>query len=334
MKNTFKNKKNLIVYLAVLLVACLLPLFFGGSSYIFSLVNLMLIYTISASGLDILFGYSGLISLGHAGFYALGAYGSALLSSLLNVPVIISMFLGAILACLVGLALAYPASKLKGHFLALVTIAFGEIIYLLLCHSPKGITGDFSGFYGIPALNLFGLKIKENWQYFYVLLFFVVVTMFVKHRIVKSRVGRAFVAIRDNHDAAIGMGINIRKYRIMAFGISAFITGFAGALYAHMIRFVSPETFTMNNISVPLVTIVLFGGMASQWGPAIGAVVVTLVGEILQLTGTYQMILYGLFVVIVLLFMPQGIMATVKELFDRIMRSKKVKKAVSTSAEN
>ena len=313
-----KISHKILINLAAMVILCFLPLILGKSSYLFSVIDFILIYTIAAMGLDILFGYSGQISLGHAGFYAIGAYVSALLSKDLGFPVLASLLIAAIVSALVGMLLAWPASKLKGHFLALVTIAFGEIIYLLIIHSPGDVTQGFTGLYGIPKLTLFGFAFQSTVSYFYVLLFFVALFMFIKTRIVDSKVGRAFIALRDNHEAASGMGINIRKYRVTAFAISAFMTSVAGSLYAHLIGFISPETFTLNEISVPLVTIVLFGGLASQFGPVIGAVVVTLIGQLLQATGTYQMILYGLFIVIVLLFMPQGIVKFIRSIIEKL----------------
>lgn len=320
-----KITRSVAANLILIAIACIFPVFFLGQSYIFTVINFILIYVIASSGLDLMFGYSGQISLGHAGFYAIGAYGSALLSLKLGIPAIITMFLGAIIATIVGVILAYPASKLKYHFLSLTTIAFGEIIYLLLVNSPGNITEGFTGLYGIPMVTLFGFKFKSSLSYFYLLLFFTIIFMFVKHRIVKSKMGRAFIAIRDNTAAANGMGINVTRYRVIAFGISAFYTAFAGALYAHFIRFISPETFTSDACSVPLLTMVLFGGLASQWGPVIGAVVVTLLKELLQVTGSYQMIIYSVFIVVVLLFMPKGIISFVNEFIQKRTYRKELK---------
>lgn len=315
-------KKKSIVNLCMLAVVILISLLFRGQSYIFTVVNFILIYIIAASGLDILFGYSGQISLGHAGFYAIGAYTSALLSRDLGVPVLLAMIVSGIVAILVAMLLAYPASKLTYHFLSLVTIAFGEIMYLLIVNSPGDITSGFTGLYGIPPLSLFGMEFKSSMSYFYVLLLFAVLFLFIKSRIVNSKIGRSFIAIRDNSFAANGMGINVRRQRVMAFAISAFYTAFAGALYAHMIRFISPEVFTLDIISVPLLTMVLFGGLSSQWGPVIGAVVVTIINELLQVTGEYRMIIYGAFVVVVLLFMPKGIMSFINGLISKIVRGR------------
>ncbi|MBR5471746.1 MAG: branched-chain amino acid ABC transporter permease [Oscillibacter sp.] len=319
-----KINKSTVATLILLVVIAISPVVVQ-SNYIYSVINFMLLYVIATSGLDLLFGYSGQISLGHAGFYAIGAYGSALMSLHWNLHPLITMLIAAIIATIVGVVLAYPASKLKYHFLSLCTIGFGEIIYQLIVNSPGDITSGFTGLYGIPAVTLFGFKLSKNISIFYMLLIFAIVFMFVKQRIVHSKVGRAFIAIRDNTAAANGMGIDVTRYRVMAFGISAFYTAFAGALYAHFIRFISPETFTQEALSVPLLTMVLFGGLGSLWGPVIGSVVVTLIKELLQATGTYQMIIYSGFIVIVLLFMPRGIMSFISGIAEKVKMKKEAK---------
>ena len=319
-----KLNKSTVTTLILLVVLAISPVIIQ-SNYIYSVINFMLLYVIATSGLDLLFGYSGQISLGHAGFYAIGAYGSALMSLHWGLHPLITMLLAAIVATIIGVILAYPASKLKYHFLSLCTIGFGEIIYQLIVNSPGDITSGFTGLYGIPAVTIFGFKLSKNIPIFYMLLIFAVIFMFVKQRIVHSKVGRAFIAIRDNTAAANGMGIDVTRYRVMAFGISAFYTAFAGALYAHFIRFISPETFTQEALSVPLLTMVLFGGLATQWGPVIGSVVVTLIKELLQATGTYQMIIYSGFIVVVLLFMPKGIMSFISGIVEKVKMKKEAK---------
>lgn len=304
-----KNKSDFIGLIILVALLISLTIILSSQTYVMTILSFIGIYVIAASGLDLLFGFSGQISLGQAGFYAIGAYTSAILSMNLNIPVIISMFIGAIFATFIGIVLAYPASKLRHHFLSLTTIAFGEIVYLFIVYSPGDITQGFSGIAKIPPLELFGYKFVTSRSFFYVILFFMTLFLVVKMFIVDSRIGRAFIAIRDNTLAANGMGVNVRKYKIMSFAISAFFTGFAGALYTHMVRFISPETFTMEHFSIVLLTVVLFGGMASLWGPVIGAVVVILMKELLQVTGVYQMIIYGTFIVVVLLFMPHGIIS-------------------------
>ncbi len=318
MKSKFRPSHLILVVILLFLV--LLPLT-PIKRYYLSLCCYVGFYTLAASGLDLLFGYSGQISLGHAGFYCVGAYGSALLSKHLGWPPTLTILLGTLIAVLIGIVLAYPATRLKHHFLSLATIAFAELMYLVVVHWDTATSG-FSGLTKIPALVLFGQKFNNSKNgmanFYYLLLGVVILMLLVKQLIVKSKVGRAFVAIRESSEAANGMGVNVRKYRVMAFAVSAFFTALAGALYAHFTQYISPETFVMDT-SVRFLTVVLFGGMATLWGPVVGAVVIVIIQELLQVTGSYQMILYGIFIVLVLLFMPKGITNSLRDLwYDRI----------------
>jgi branched-chain amino acid transport system permease protein len=263
------------------------------------------IYTIAVSGLDILFGYTGQVSFGHAGYYALGSYGSTLLSMRLGIPVLCSIVLGALLAMVFGIILAFPASKLVKHFLSLLSIAFGNMIFMLIS-ATTWLTNGFSGIINIPRVNIFGHQISTNQGYFFFLLVITALVLLGKQRIVRSRVGRAFIAIRENVHAANGMGINVRRYKVMAFAISAFLTGLAGALYAHLVRFISPDTFT-NTTSSLFMTMLLFGGIGSLFGPLAGSVILVVVTELMQGFAAYQMLIYAVFILLVLFFFPNGL---------------------------
>jgi len=319
-----KVRKYIPLILSILLMV--IPFILGRNPYIILLCCLIGIYIISASGLDLLFGYSGQISLGHAAFYAIGAYISAIASMRLGIPVFLAMFIGAFSAVLISILIALPSAKLVHHFLALVTLAFGEIIHLIVANA-NNLTGGFTGINFVPSPQIGNLIFDSNRKYYYIIYTAVILFLLLKQAIVKSKIGRTFIAIRENTHAANGLGINIMFYKVMAFAISAFFTGFAGALYAHFIGFISPETFTINH-SILLLTMVLFGGMGSLSGPIIGAVVITILSESLQRTGSYQMLFYGLFILIVLLFMPKGIAGKLESV------TKFLRKAVKSSAKN
>jgi branched-chain amino acid transport system permease protein len=305
MQSLVKKNAGIILLFAILLIQ---PLVWRKLTYILLIFNYVGIYVVAATGLDLLLGYSGQISMGQAGFYAIGAYTSALLSIHFHIPVIFTMFIGASLAALVGVILAYPASKLVFHFLSLATIAFGEIVYQLCIKAPGDITRGFQGLIGIPPLSFFGFKLNTYSRYFYFLLAVVTICIFLKARIINSRTGRAFIAIRENAHAANGMGINVQKYKVLAFGIASFMTGLAGALYAHLVFFISPETFSADT-SVMFLTMVLFGGIGTYLGPVLGAVVVICIREFLQYLGVYYMLIYGVFILISLMFLPKGVVS-------------------------
>jgi branched-chain amino acid transport system permease protein len=239
------------------------------------------------------------------------------------------MFIGATLAMVVGVLIALPVSNLVAHFLSLATIAFCELVYMFVTRSPGGITGDFTGFLQIPVIQIFQFKFDTRLSHYFLTVFFLLIFLFIKSRIVASRVGRAFVAIRDNAHAAGGMGIDTKKYKVMAFALSAFFTGFAGTLHAHFKLYISPEMITRTQ-SILLLTMLLFGGRASLLGPIIGACLITFINESLRFTGTLQMLLYGIMLLLILLLMPNGITQFLMDLKD----TKIVKKVVSVFARN
>lgn len=335
MKNsalTLKWGKDSIWKLIAAAVILLLPVILLGSGYLILVCCFVLIYIIAVSGLDIVFGYCGQISLGHAAFYAIGAYGSALLHNYFHIPVILTMILSAILAAAIGALLAWPASKLVFHFLSLATIAFGEIVYLLISHSPSGITGNYNGMFS-DSINLFGLKINTDTKFYYFALACTVLFLVAKTFLVNSRTGRAFIAIRENVHAANGMGIDVRKYKVIAFATSAFYTAFAGAMYMHLVKYVSPETF-MYNQSVLFLTMLLFGGTASLLGPMVGAFSVLILTEILRSAQDYQMFIYGILLLIVIVALPGGVYGAVRQFIQKHRNRNKGDREVGADAES
>ena len=312
----------------VLLAAlgALLPAVCLFDSYIVLLLCTTGISIIVISGLDILFGYSGQISLGHAGFYCIGAYTSAILSRDLGLPVFATIFIGGLFAMALAILLALPAVKLVHHFLALVTISFGELVYLFVSQA-RGLTEGYSGMNFIPRPKVGSFSFESNTSYFYVVYAFLVVLLFLKQRLVRSRTGRAFIAIREDTHAANGMGVNVTKYKTMAFAVSAFYTGVAGALYAHLIGFISPESFSSSQ-STLFLTMLLFGGMGNFWGPIIGAGALAIVSEFLQKLGSYQMLVYGVFLLAIIVYIPGGVSQGINVLSLARGRDKKEKAAM------
>ena len=311
------GKNNLWkILFAVLLLA--LPLLMQGSNYLILVFCFIEIYIIGVSGLDIVFGYCGQISLGHAAFYAIGAYGSVVLHKYFGIPVILTMIIAACFSAAIGALIAYPCSQLVFHFLSLATQAVGEIVYILVSHSPNNITGNYVGMYTDPV-NLFGFKIATNTQFYYFALVCVVIFLLAKTFLVNSKTGRAFTAIRENSHAADGMGINVRLYKVQAFTVSAFYTAFAGAMYAHLVGYINPDTFLYKQ-SVMFLTMLLFGGTGSLWGPMLGAASVLLVNESLRALQDYQMFIYGILMLLVIVAMPGGIFGEGKKLAAKFRR--------------
>jgi branched-chain amino acid transport system permease protein len=307
-KVNIKEKKGLLISLLILaaIIAYMLQ-----ERYLTLILCFICINSIAVTGLDILFGYTGQVSFGHAAYYAIGAYTSTLLA-LKGIPVFFTIILGALLAMAFGIIIAFPASKLVKHFLSLLTIAFGQMVYMFISVTDK-LTNGFSGIIGIPNLKIFGYTFTSNQSYFFIFLFTLVLVLIGKKRLINSRIGRAFIAIRENPHAAAGMGINVRYYKIMAFAISAFLTGLAGAFYAHLVGFISPDSFT-NAQSNIFMTMLLFGGIASLAGPAIGSAILVIITEIMQSFVSYQMLIYALFILAVLFYLPNGVVG----IFDNL----------------
>jgi len=308
-----KEKKVLIIALIVVAIICAFML---KQRYLALVLCFICVNIIAVTGLDVLFGYTGQVSFGHAAFYAIGAYGSTLLSVNYGIPTGLTILIGSLLSMVFGIIIAFPAAKLVKHFLSLLTIAFGQMVFMFISVT-NSLTNGYSGILNIPHVNLFGYTFKSNQSNFFLLLAVVILVLIVKNRIINSRVGRAFIAIRENPHAANGMGINVRYYKIMAFAISAFLTGLAGALYAHLVCFISPDTF-MNTQSNLFMTMLLFGGIGSLAGPVIGSVILVVVTELMQSFVKYQMIVYAVFILIVLFYLPNGVVGIIDNIKFRI----------------
>lgn len=319
------SKQNKKIALIISACCAVLPLLFTamGQSYPILIMCYLEIYIIAVSGLDLLFGYSGQISMGHAAFYAIGAYGSALLHNYFSIPVVISMLIAVVAATIVGIILAIPASRLTFHFLSLSTIALGEIVYQLISHSPNDITGNFRGIFS-ESISIFGLVLDKPILFFYFGFICMIAILVLKTNIVDSKIGRAFMAIRENAHAANGMGINVRRYKVIAFAFSAMFVSLAGAMYMHLVGYASPDTFTQKQ-SVMFITMLLFGGTACLTGPILGAFFILILTELLRGLQSYQLLIYGALMLIIIVAMPGGLNGGIKDIFNKIKRKREEK---------
>ena len=315
----FKMDKKKAISIAAICAVAVVLLLLLQKSYYALIVALFGIYAIVATSLDVLFGYTGQISLGHAGLFAIGAYAATLLTMKLGIPSFLSLICGTAITALAGALIAIPASKLVKHFLSLLMIAFGQIVYLII-NSWTEVTGGSLGILNIPYLNLFGFAFDTNAKCAVLIWILLVIVLLVKKRIIQSRVGSAFVAIRENTVAARGLGINVQHYKVLAFAISAAMTGLAGGLYAFLRGFISPETFNGTQ-STLFMTMLLFGGITTLAGPVIGSVVLLLFKEVFQTFSTYQGLIYALFMLLVLFFFPNGIIGLFKSAYEHTVKT-------------
>ncbi len=303
----------LAIFIALLL-AC--PLFL--SRYQLSILNEMAIAVIGALGLNLLVGYTGQISLGHGAFIAIGAYTTALAGQKFDLPFVVTLPLSGIMAALLGMIVGIPALRLKGLYLALGTLAFGFIIEYVLFHWDL-TQGDMG--MAIDRISIGGYVIRTEKDYFYFIVTFAAVAVLCAKNIVRSKVGRCFVAIRDRDIAAEAMGIPIAKYKVMAFGISSFYAGVAGALLAHYQKWIVPGSFDLS-LSIAYIAMIILGGLGSVLGSVLGAILITgiphgIVYATDMVRDSYPTLgglivdlklgIFGLIVVLALLFEPQGL---------------------------
>jgi len=237
------------------------------------------IYSIAAIGLNLLVGISGQISLGHGAFFGFGAFASAYLVNTFGIPALIAIPMAGVLTTAVGMIFGTPAARIKGLYLAIATLASQFILEDFFARADWFSGGVYGALAERPTF--FGLPIDNDLKYFYLVLFWLVVTVICVSNLLRSRDGRALVAVRDHYLSAEIMGINLTKYRVMAFGISSFYAGLAGALYAHYLEFVSVEGFTIL-LSVQFLAMIIIGGLGSVYGSILGAIFILLLPQVME----------------------------------------------------
>lgn len=296
---------------ALLLAAVPLLLGLGApllANYPLRVLDLVLIYALLGMGLNIVVGYAGLLDLGFAAFYAIGAYSYALLASYqydLHLPFELVALLGAGLAGVAGVLLGIPVLRLRGDYLAIVTLGFGEIIRILL-NNLNDVTNGPQGISRIDQAHFFGLPLSSPLDFCHLLLGLTVLVFLLVWRLEVSALGLAWAALREDQDAARGCGIDTTGAKLLAFGLSASIGGLGGVVFAAMQRFVSPDSFTFRE-SLIVVEVVVIGGLGNPLGAILGAVLLTVLPEVLRAYADYRLLLYGLALVLVILLRPSGL---------------------------
>lgn len=302
-KNFCSGHTKLLLCLFVLVLIAL-P-FTGVSSYVLRVLVMVGIYTILALGLNLLTGYTGQVSLGNAGFYAIGAYVAALLATNLHVTFLAATIISGIVAAFFGLVIGLPTLRLSGTYLSIVTLGFGEITRLVLLNW-ESVTNGALGIKNIPRPSIFGFELTlANNGIYYLMLVFVALSTFACYLIINSKIGRAFVSIKEDELASTLMGIKTTRYKVLAFVLSAFFSGIAGSFYAHMIRFIEPNSFTFDT-SIMIISIVILGGMGTLRGMFLGSLILVAFPEILRPLQAYRFVVYGLILVLMMRFRPQG----------------------------
>ncbi|NLK52784.1 MAG: branched-chain amino acid ABC transporter permease [Syntrophomonadaceae bacterium] len=270
---------------------------FFSNPYYIQILTITGVYLIAALGLNLITGITGQFSFGHAAFMSIGAYTSSLLTLYLHTPFFLNLLLGGIIAALFGVLLGFPSLRLTGDYLGITTLGFGEIVRVVFINTK--ITGGAFGLAGIPR--------ETNIILVYLI---VVLTIISLYLIKNSRFGRGLVAIREDEIAAEAMGINTLFYKVEAFAVGSFFAGISGALYAHLIQYISPGDFGFSR-SFEILNFVVIGGLGSIPGTVVGTAILALAPEFLRFVQEYRMLIYGALMVLMMTFRPRGLLGGV-----------------------
>ncbi len=319
-------------YLGVVVVGALvaaMPLLITGSDsrYVLKILTFVGINTLIVTGLALLFGYAGQVSLGHAAFYGLGAYTSAYVTATLGWPFLAGVAASIAGTALGGVALALPSLRLKGHYLAMATLAFGEIMRIAFVEAAP-ITGGPDGFSGIPFASIGSFAFDTPARVYWLAWGATALALLISWNIVSGRPGRSMLALHGSELGALASGVDLVGLKVRVFTISAVFAGVAGSLYAHTVGFVSPSTFSLH-LSVILVAMAVLGGTRSLAGPAAAAILLTLVSspdvvlpalprETLEVIQDWEADVYGLVIILVILFLPDGLSGAARRLSARV----------------
>lgn len=299
-----KLDRRWFIFLVLAAVGLVYPLV--ADNYWLDVANFFGIYVLLGLSLNIIVGYVGLFNLGHAAFYAVGAYATAILSTRLHVPVLLLLPLSALLAAFVGYLVSRPILHLRGDYLCIVTIGFGEIVRIALNNNPFGLTGGPNGIMGIARPELFGFKIYQPLHYYFFIWAIVILTIFALKRLENSRIGRAWNYVREDELAAASMGVDVNKMKLLAFMLGAGLAGVVGNIYASKMTVIAPESFSFWE-SVVMFSIVVLGGPGSIPGVMVGALGMFVLPELFRGFVKARMLVFGLAMILMMIFRPEGL---------------------------
>lgn len=313
MKKWLKEKWFFVLSL---LIALSVP-FVVPDEYFFQVITMSCLFAIGALGLNLILGYTGQASLAHGGFFAIGAYGVAILTYTFKWSFWLALPVSALLAAFIGFLVGLPALRTRGAYFAITTLCLGQIIYLI-AGNWVDLTGGHNGMVDIPPPSpLFGglITFETQTAKYYLVLIFLLMTIFVMHRLINSLKGLTFMSVRNNEELAASLGINTFRTKILSFVVANFFAGLAGGIYVSIIGNVSPSVASLK-LTFDFLLYVMLGGVATLAGPVIGSFAIPVLSENLQIVMDYQMMIFGLLLILVIIFLPRGLM-------DGIMMAKK-----------
>ncbi|WP_448377349.1 alpha/beta fold hydrolase, partial [Fervidobacterium sp.] len=282
-------------------ILALLPFLLLKNAFVMTILSLVGIYALASLGLNLIMGYSGQISIGHAAFMSIGAYVSTLLAINYNMPIVFGIILGGCIAFIFGILIGFPALRLSGFYLAIATMGFVVAVEQLFSYFER-ITGGHAGIRNIPFPSLWNSDVEK----YLLVLGFLFIAYVITGRLINSKTGRAWMGIRENEIASSVMGVNVAWYKVLAFAIGSMFAGIAGALYAHVIGYIAPSDFGIAK-SLDLLAISVIGGMASVEGPFLGALIYVAMPFLFSRTNIPLSIIFGIILIVVVLFMPLGV---------------------------
>jgi branched-chain amino acid transport system permease protein len=321
-----KKKPSIVKWIAIGIVGCILLIFpyVAKNTYQVHIINQAGIYILISLGLNLAMGYAGQFNLAMGALWGVGAYTAAILNTKLGIPFWLTLPAAIISAGLVGGLIGLPSLKVRSHYLAIVTIGLGVAINIFLVNEVN-LTGGANGISRIQRPNLFSIAINSDQRFYYLILIMVILGFLAARQILASRIGRSFRAIRDDFQAAKAMGVNTAYYQILAFAISAAYAGAAGALFAHLNTYISPDIFEFSS-TLFVMTMTMVGGMGSLTGSLVGGLALPILQEYLRVIKNWQLVVYGIAIMVVVIFMPGGVI----ELTARLRRSGKIRLPWST----
>lgn len=316
----FYRKYRIFLYILLGIILLILPVLFP-KNYIMGVLCRILMYSTLAGALNSINGYSGQTCLGIAGFFCIGAYTEAVLATKLHLSFWLLLPVSGIVTALIGLLIALPTLKMRGIYLSIVTLGFSEIVRLIALNWT-GVTGGALGIKGIPAPELFGYSIKNAKSYYYIFLVIAALFLFVTNRVVHSRVGRAWMSIREDQLASRSLGVETPKYKAMNFMYGAFWAGVVGATYAPYVKFIDSTYFTLDE-GWNVLSMVIIGGQGTLLGPILGAGIVNFITEILRPIGEWRLVAFAILIIVMLWLRPQGLAGA----SDSILSGKKISRS-------
>jgi branched-chain amino acid transport system permease protein len=300
-----RNRRRLLLYGVGLVALLVLPRFMPNE-FVFRVVIAIIIDIPLALAQNLITGFAGMLTLGQAAFYGIGAYTSALLVMRLGAPWPLALLAAGVMACILGVLLGFPCLRVGSDYLTLMTIGFGEIFKIVALHWMELTRGPM-GLPGVPAPQIGSFVFDTSTRYYYLYLFLAALCYLCMHRLTNSHIGRAFIAIREDETAAAAMGVNLAYHKVLAFAFGTFWAGISGSMLAHFLAFVGPMTFTLDE-SLLHMQMAILGGLGSLPGSILGAAILVSLPQIFQSLYAYRMLINGVLMVILMIWRPQGIL--------------------------